>query len=583
MFKKLLKLTLICFLVNLAPVNVSAAGSAKLFLSPASGSFEVGKSFNANVMVDSGGGPGINASEGVIKFDPAYLTISKISDTGTIFKLWTTDPTYSNSNGTVNFGGGLYTAYKGGSGQIFTISFIAKKAGDTKIEFTSGSVLAADGIGTNVLGGYGSANIKITEAVPAKELPTEKPKPKTEEKTEARGMVPPLPDIDSTTHPEENIWYADNNPELVWKLLADLSGVSFNLDEDVSSDPGKKSDGLVETKKYSKQADGEWYFHIKYQNKSGWGPIKHKKVLIDTTAPVLANLKINDGGDSTNPTPVMRFDAKDETSGIDYFMLLHNAGKNKIPAKDITDGSYRLAALLPGEHDMLWEAFDKAGNSASSSLKFFVDPLKQPIITDIPKIIKKNEELIIRGASFYPGANIEISIGLANKDPEVFSVKTDQDGNWVYFHKGRIEKNNYEIWAKLIDSRGAQSYPTGKHLVAVIAPSLMEVYGWYLFLLLLLIIFALFSFIIYREKKFYEEKIRIMRETKEAKQRLTEIFTALREETGELLELADKKPGLSETERRVKEKIQEALEISEEFIGKELEDINKEINLKTEK
>ena len=46
------------------------------------------------------------------------------------------------------------------------------------------------------------------------------------------------------------------------------------------------------------------------------------------------------------------------------------------------------------------------------------------------------------------------------------------------------------------------------------------------------------------------------------------------------MELADKKTGLSESEKRVKDKLQDALDISEEFIGKEIEDVNKEIHLK---
>lgn len=51
----------------------------------------------------------------------------------------------------------------------------------------------------------------------------------------------------------------------------------------------------------------------------------------------------------------------------------------------------------------------------------------------------------------------------------------------------------------------------------------------------------------------------------------------------ELIKLADKRPGLSETERRIKEKLQESLDISEEFISKEVEDMEKEIKLKKKK
>ena len=79
------------------------------------------------------------------------------------------------------------------------------------------------------------------------------------------------------------------------------------------------------------------------------------------------------------------------------------------------------------------------------------------------------------------------------------------------------------------------------------------------------------------------EKRRIKQETEEMKSKLGKIFAALREEVDELIELADQRPGLSESERRVKEKLQESLDISEEFITKEVEDVEKEIKLKERK
>ena len=77
--------------------------------------------------------------------------------------------------------------------------------------------------------------------------------------------------------------------------------------------------------------------------------------------------------------------------------------------------------------------------------------------------------------------------------------------------------------------------------------------------------------------------MRIKRETEEVKNKLSKIFAALRDEVDELIQLADKKPGLSESERRVKEKLQESLDISEEFIAKEVDDIEKEIKISKKK
>jgi len=75
----------------------------------------------------------------------------------------------------------------------------------------------------------------------------------------------------------------------------------------------------------------------------------------------------------------------------------------------------------------------------------------------------------------------------------------------------------------------------------------------------------------------------LKKEVTDVKNRLAEIFTALREEVDEIMDMADKRPGLSESERRVKEKLQEALNISQEFLDKEVEDVDREINAPVEK
>lgn len=54
-------------------------------------------------------------------------------------------------------------------------------------------------------------------------------------------------------------------------------------------------------------------------------------------------------------------------------------------------------------------------------------------------------------------------------------------------------------------------------------------------------------------------------------------FRALREEIQEQIEYLDKKPGLTPSEKKVRDKLQESLNISEEFISKELKDVKKEL------
>ncbi len=575
-FYKFFQLLILFSFVVFPVAGLAQGGVATLFASPGSGTYTVNKSFIMKVMVDSGGGIGINAAEGTIKYDSSYLSISKITDSNSIFKLWTSDPSYSNSAGTITFGGGSPGAYTGSAGEIFNVTFTAKKVGVTEVNWSSGVVLAADGKGTNVFKAFGNAKY-IIQAV------SDEPKKKKEVEDEGpKGISPPLPEVSCLSHPDEDTWYSDNNPEFAWKILSDLIGISFEITDIPDDDPGDENDGVIENIKFEDQVDGELYFHIKYLNRFSWGKIAHKKLLIDITPPEDFTIVLDNDGDATNPTPKLIFFTNDETSGVSHYQLNIGLESTRVSQEEMDKGYYQTKPLAPGNYEVNVAAFDLAGNSASTSLRFSIDPLKPPIITSIPKIHNRNDELIIRGTSFYPNVTVKLYIGSDNEEEETITadVSTDNEGNWSYFYKGKIDKGTYEVWGRVFDERGAQSLDSTRHIMTVISSSIIAKFCPWIIILLLLIIAGLILYIFYQRKEYREEKLRILTETEEAKLKLGKIFAALREEVDELIVLADKKPGLSESERRVKEKLKESLDISEEFISKEVEDVEKEIDMK---
>jgi hypothetical protein len=573
------------FLFPFFPIQKAKAAGATLFLSPASGDFEVGKTFSVKAMVNSGGGAGINAAEGSIKFDPSIISVTGLSNNGSIFNLWTSNngqgPGFSNTAGTITFGGGSPSSYKGDAGTIFTITFKALKTGTAEVNFTGGIVLAADGKGTNIFSGFGNAKYVFEEKKVEEKKPEERPKPPVVEEEKPKGILPPIPEISSDSHPKSDIWYSDNDPEFSWKILPDLTNINFEITNKPDSDPKGIDEGVIETKKFENIEDGVWYFHLKYKNKIGWGQTSRYKLMIDASPPEPFGVSLDIGKDPTNPSPKLLFKTVDKTSGIENYTVF--IGERKITLKEdqvAAEGGYRLEPLAPGEHQAVVMAADKAGNTASSSITFIIEALRSPIITDIAKIINKKDEFIIRGTSFYPNVTVKIFISKSEKDTIEESVITDENGNWSYFHKGVLDKGNYEVWAKIIDKRGAQSLNSTKHLLTVVSPSIIQLYGLYIILVLLAIIFLLVAYIYYQKGKYALERNRIMGETEEMKSRLSKIFAALREEVDELLEMADKKPGYNESERKIKEKLQESLDISEEFINKEVDDVEKEIKIK---
>jgi hypothetical protein len=583
-------------LAGLMPLikHPTQAAGATLFITPATGDFQAGASFTAKVFVNSGGGSGINAAEGTIKFDPSKLKVSSVSK-GSVFSLWTEEPSFSNSAGTIKFGGGSPSAYKGSSGNIININFSVLKSGDADLSFSSGLVLAMDGMGTNILSGYGNAKYALAEKPAAPATPETPTKPSTPtppatssgtkdpvptKKDEEKGILPPAPEISSPTHAQPDIWYANNNPEFKWKLLADVLGVSISLTTSSSSDPGNDSDGIVEAKDFEKVKDGEWFVHVKFKNKFGWSQVAHRRLLVDVTPPDSFVIAADSQGDSTNPRPSLSFLTKDNMSGIEKYRINLNNEVKELSPNDL-QGAFVPEALAPGEQSIEVVAYDKAGNAASSSLKFAVDPLKMPIISEMPKaVIKGKEDFILRGNSFYPGVTVEIYIAKSGKEEsEVFTTTTDPDGNWAFFLPKQLEKGSYDVWTKIVDKRGAQSYSTAKVTVGVNPPSIIEAYGLWIIILLALGVACEGIFIYYLLKRFAEERNRIKRETSETKDTVSKVFHALSEELEEQLEFADTKRGLSESERRVKEKLQEALDVAQEFISKEIDDAEKEIKI----
>jgi len=97
--------------------------TASLYLSPSTGTYNIGDTFSVILNVDTEG-KSINAAEGNLSFPKDKLRVLNISRGSSIFNLWTQEPSFSNSDGTITFGGGLpHPGYIGSSGSILTARF----------------------------------------------------------------------------------------------------------------------------------------------------------------------------------------------------------------------------------------------------------------------------------------------------------------------------------------------------------------------------------------------------------------------------------------------------------------------------
>ena len=99
-------------------------------------------------------------------------------------------------------------------------------------------------------------------------------------------MGPTAPAISSTTHPDENIWYSGDDPEL--EFIADAeSGINcyaavLNNSSNTIPTGACTHYGAPATESYADLGSGTYYFHARALSNSGvWGPVSHYRLRID--------------------------------------------------------------------------------------------------------------------------------------------------------------------------------------------------------------------------------------------------------------------------------------------------------------
>ena len=165
---RLIALFLLIFLLLFAVPVTFAQEGASLFIEPQAGTFKVGSTFSVSVFINTSGKP-VNAIEADLKFDHNKLQVVSLTTQTSLFKIWVEEPTYSNSQGTINLKGGVPSpGITTSKGKVVTITFRAKSTGSAPITFTDKSqLLANDGLGTDILVAKTGANVELVLPPPA--------------------------------------------------------------------------------------------------------------------------------------------------------------------------------------------------------------------------------------------------------------------------------------------------------------------------------------------------------------------------------------------------------------------------------
>lgn len=381
--KNVFKFLIAVFGFGFFVLGFSRAEAASLYFSSSTGSYKVGQSFSVGVYVSSLD-QSMNAASGAISFPKDKLEILSLSKTGSIMNLWVQEPSFSNDSGAINFEGiALNPGFTGSAGKIIILNFKVKSAGAGPLNFSSGSVLANDGKGTNILENLGSANFSLEvsgAAPPAETAPAS---------SVSVSNLPKAPIIFSETHPDSERWYNKKTAKFGWDLPKNVTAVRLLIGKIPQAIPTITYSPAVSSKTVEDLEDGIWYFHARFRNSAGWGATSHFKIQIDTLPPESFEIKFADGKETENARPAISFETTDSLSGVDYYKIkISDSEFFSVSAAAV--GVYNLPPQSPGRKTIIVQAYDKAGNYAEASDEFIIKaPAKSAVLEEKPSSFLK--------------------------------------------------------------------------------------------------------------------------------------------------------------------------------------------------
>ena len=480
--KSLNKSTSLLLALGLFFAMTSLVEAASLEISPSSGTYGVGQTFTATIQVLPDG-EDVSAVEATLRFNPSIMSVVSLSKNDSPISLWTAEPTFSNTSGVIEFGG-VSPAPMTGPTELLSITFETLLEGTGEITFTNVSVLAPNGRETDATENSDSAPFTVIAN-------TAKP----DEVTLPADVEGP-PQVVSEIFVDPELWYRETEGRFTWALPRDVTAVAVEITDDPDSDPEQNEEAIYEppisefTVSPEIIQDGIQYVSVSFQTEEGWGATTNRKLQIDTTEPEPFNISVLPGVSSSS-FPLLRFEAQDETSGVDYYdMIIGDSRPVKVPSYEARIG-YPLAGLEDGIYEVRILAVDKAGNVREST-------------STVPVSSGWIEPIIVK----------EVAISSNQTNPN-----------------------------------------------ALLIPALI------------IIVLLQLAYYGYARRKQKQKEELLMKETREIREQMQKIFSALRDEIFDQINSITRRKKLSAKELEAVEGLTQALEVSETLIEKEIEDV----------
>ncbi len=548
----------------------SNADAASLGLSPSTGVYTANGTFTARVIVNTDG-KSVNAAEGTLSFNPRELSVVSVNRSGSIFNLWVTEPTFSNSAGTISFSGGLPSGYTGSAGTIMNVTFRAAGAGTARVNFKNGSVLANDGRGTNILttmnGGNYTIQAQATTPVPE------------EIEYVAPANTPAAPQVTSSTHPDQAAWHQMKEATLTWNVPVGVTAVRTLLDQNSTSIPTKVYDDPIRSITLSDLPEGVSYFHIQFKNDEGWGKVTHYRLAVDSVKPTAIDIKLA-ADDLSNPQQSLKITVTDETSEVTNFKVKLDASEPFEFVEETASSTIPLPALEPGYHAVIVEAFDKAGNSIVGTHSFTIEAFDRPRFIEYPQEISEDVIPLIKGQT-RPNAQVDIFVTPLGAESVTYSITANETGEFIFIPSGRFTTGVYEIAAQATDTFGARSDISESIRIAVQQPGFIRIGSLIvnvlsvlipLIVLAAILIIGVWYLIVYARRFRRQVTVESIEALEMLRREFTELQTTLSHQENILADTRTAKK-LTKAESAMIEAIGIALKSSQQKVEKEIKDI----------
>lgn len=312
--------------------------------------------------LDTQGQP-INAMDLGLVFPPDSLEVVSVSVGGSVIDLWAEAPLLDNSQGRIDFAGGM-AGVNNSKLPIIKATFRPLKTGPAKISLDPKSeVLVADGQGTPAGLTFSEVNFVVNPA-------------------EAK-----LGRVYSPTHPDPAVWHRNRNVELVVESDPDEE-YSYSFSSNIEIFPDQNPDELTGTITYRDLPDGVYYFKLNSRQKNtanNWQEAAVFRVMIDGTPPDEFEPALAQDPAVFNGQPFVSFNTTDSTSGVAYYEVRANFLDGW---KRADDNYFKLPGLvLGGTIDV--RVVDAAGNARITQVEvdkslvnpYFYNPIFWVIIS----------------------------------------------------------------------------------------------------------------------------------------------------------------------------------------------------------